>query len=33
VTAPGRHRLPKIRACLDYWAGWFGARTALEQAA
>jgi DNA-binding transcriptional LysR family regulator len=33
VTAPGRHRLPKIRACLDYWAEWFGARTALEQAA
>jgi DNA-binding transcriptional LysR family regulator len=25
VTAGGRHRLPKIRACVDYWAEWFGA--------
>ncbi|MEP6825543.1 MAG: LysR family transcriptional regulator, partial [Ramlibacter sp.] len=24
VTQGGRHRLPKIRACLDWWAGWFG---------
>jgi len=24
VTAGARHRLPKIRACLDYWAEWFG---------
>ena len=24
VTASGRHRLPKIRACVDYWAEWFG---------
>lgn len=24
VTAPGRHRLPKIKACIDYWAEWFG---------
>jgi DNA-binding transcriptional LysR family regulator len=23
VTAGGRHRLPKIRACIDYWAQWF----------
>lgn len=23
VTASGRHRLPKIRACIDYWAEWF----------
>ena len=23
VTASGRHRLPKIRACIDYWADWF----------
>jgi len=23
VTAGGRHRLPKIRACIDYWAEWF----------
>ncbi len=22
VTAGGRHRLPKIRACIDYWAEW-----------
>jgi hypothetical protein len=19
-----RHRLPKIRACIDYWAQWLG---------
>ncbi|MEO7642127.1 MAG: substrate binding domain-containing protein, partial [Ramlibacter sp.] len=24
VTQGGRHQLPKIRACLDWWAGWFG---------
>jgi DNA-binding transcriptional LysR family regulator len=24
VTAGARHRLPKIRACIDYWAEWFG---------
>jgi DNA-binding transcriptional LysR family regulator len=24
VTAGGRHRLPKIKACVDYWAEWFG---------
>ena len=23
VTASTRHRLPKIKACLDYWAQWF----------
>ena len=23
VTASGRHRLPKIKACIDYWAEWF----------
>lgn len=23
VTSGTRHRLPKIKACLDYWAGWF----------
>jgi DNA-binding transcriptional LysR family regulator len=23
VTAGARHRLPKIKACLDYWAEWF----------
>ncbi len=23
VTLPGRHRLPKIKACLDWWAQWF----------
>lgn len=23
VTLTSRHRLPKIRACLDHWAGWF----------
>jgi DNA-binding transcriptional LysR family regulator len=24
VTAGTRHRLPKIKACVDYWAEWFG---------
>lgn len=23
VTSGTRHRLPKIKACLDYWDGWF----------
>ena len=23
VTAGSRHRLPKIRACIEYWADWF----------
>lgn len=23
VTAGARHRLPKIKACLDYWTEWF----------
>lgn len=25
VTAGARHRLPKIRACIDYWVQWFAA--------
>jgi len=25
VTAGTRHRLPKIKACLDYWGEWFAA--------
>jgi DNA-binding transcriptional LysR family regulator len=25
VTAGARQRLPKIRACIDYWAAWIGA--------
>ncbi|HYF42176.1 MAG TPA: LysR substrate-binding domain-containing protein [Ramlibacter sp.] len=24
VTAGSRHRLPKIKACIEYWAEWFG---------
>ncbi len=24
TTLTGRHRLPKIKACIDYWAEWFG---------
>jgi len=24
VTAGARQRLPKIKACIDYWAGWIG---------
>jgi len=23
VTATARQRLPKIRACIDYWVEWF----------
>ena len=26
VTAGTRHRLPKIKACLDYWTEWFARR-------
>jgi DNA-binding transcriptional LysR family regulator len=34
VTASGRHRLPKIKACIDYWAEWFGEpRKSKERAA
>lgn len=25
VTATARQRLPKIRACIEHWAAWFGA--------
>ncbi len=28
VTASARQRLPKIRACIEYWAEWFGRDTA-----
>jgi DNA-binding transcriptional LysR family regulator len=24
VMLQERHRLPKIRACIDYWAEWVG---------
>lgn len=33
VTAAGRHRLPKIRACLDYWAEWFARPAQAEERA
>jgi len=23
ITLAGRHRLPKIKACIDHWAAWF----------
>jgi DNA-binding transcriptional LysR family regulator len=26
ITGTGRLRLPKIRACIEYWAEWFGQR-------
>jgi DNA-binding transcriptional LysR family regulator len=26
VTASARQRLPKIKACIDYWAEWFGGK-------
>jgi DNA-binding transcriptional LysR family regulator len=28
VTAGARQRLPKIRACIDYWAAWIGSARA-----
>lgn len=31
VTAGARHRLPKIRACIEYWTEWFG-RTGARKA-
>lgn len=24
MTLPGRQRLPRVRACLDWWSEWFG---------
>ena len=30
VTLTGRHRLPKIKACIAYWAEWFGRRAAKD---
>lgn len=33
VTAGARHRLPKIRACLDYWAEWFARPAQLQERA
>lgn len=32
ITAGARHRLPKIRACIDYWAEWFGAADVAQAA-
>ena len=29
VTASARHRLPKIRACIDHWAAWLGQDTII----
>ena len=29
VTAGARHRLPKIKACIDYWAEWFAGPAGL----
>jgi DNA-binding transcriptional LysR family regulator len=28
VMMPERHRLPKVRACFDYWSAWFRAQSA-----
>lgn len=33
VTAGARQRLPKIRACIDYWAEWIGASEPAPRAA
>lgn len=27
ITTGGRHRLPRIKACLDYWTEWFAGTT------
>jgi DNA-binding transcriptional LysR family regulator len=32
VTLGGRHRLPKIRACIEHWSAWFAAQAPLERA-
>ncbi|MDB5874222.1 MAG: transcriptional regulator, LysR family [Ramlibacter sp.] len=32
VTAGERHRLPKIKAVVDYWAEWFGKTATLARA-
>jgi DNA-binding transcriptional LysR family regulator len=32
VTAGTRHRLPKIKACVDYWAEWFAGNSGRESA-
>jgi DNA-binding transcriptional LysR family regulator len=32
VTASARQRLPKIRACIDYWAEWIGGTRAARPA-
>ena len=29
ITASARHRLPKIRACIDHWAAWLGQDTII----
>ena len=31
VMLQEHHRLPKIRACIDYWAEWIGAITKMAQ--
>jgi DNA-binding transcriptional LysR family regulator len=33
VTASARQRLPKIRACIEHWAAWFGRHSARHGAA
>lgn len=32
VTTGGRHRLPKIRACIEHWAAWFARLAPGEKA-
>lgn len=32
VTAASRHRLPKIKACIDYWAEWLADAAAMHTA-
>lgn len=29
----GRHRLPKISACLEWWSQWFGRAESVVEAA
>ena len=33
VTASARQRLPKIRACIDFWAGWIASDRTPDLAA
>ena len=31
VMLPERHRLPKVRACIDWWQAWLASRQAPQE--